>query len=398
MEAQILSITQLNAYVRAILEEARGLYCLYLRGEISGFKRYGSGHCYFSLKDSAAQVSAVMFAGAAARLAFSPQEGLRVVARARVSLYEPRGQFQVIIDDLQPDGVGALYQQLEKLKALLKSEGLFDDERKKTIPLYPQKIAVVTSAQGAVIKDIQQVLARRWPLAEIFLYPTAVQGIGAGEQIAGAIYSAAADDFADVMIVGRGGGSVEDLWSFNDECVVRAVADCPIPIVSAVGHETDFTLCDFAADLRAPTPSAAAELCVPDMGDELMHLDGYKKQCLEMMNRCFARENECVSLLKQEILLHNPANKILQSQEKIRAIEQHITHLAGQYFAMQGQKIAALAARIDALSPLKTLARGYAIVSKDDTYLAGGKELCAGDEITVRMYDVQLGCVVKTRV
>ncbi|MDR3345382.1 MAG: exodeoxyribonuclease VII large subunit [Oscillospiraceae bacterium] len=397
MQSPILSITQLNAYVRAVLEGDSALAGgVYLRGEISGFKRYGgNGHCYFTLKDGAAQVSAVLFANAVQRLQFSPLEGLRVLARGRVSLYESRGQYQVILDDLQPDGVGALYQQLENLKAHLAADGLFASERKRAIPAYPRKIAVVTSSEGAVLHDILQILSRRWPMTEVLLYPTPVQGFGAGEQIAAALLRASADSFADVIIVGRGGGSAEDLWAFNEECVVRAVTACAVPVVSAVGHETDYTLCDMAADLRAPTPSAAAELCTPDCEDEAERLYSLRLHLKTICERHFAEETEILDRLRGELKAYHPANTLRLAEDKLDALRQNITRAVQRSLDSRAEKLTNIAGRLDALSPLKTLARGYAVVGKGGATCSRGAGIKPGDEITVRMADAIMECNVR---
>jgi len=396
MPSPILTITQLNAYVRAVLEGDSALSGVYLRGEISGFRQYGgSGHCYFTLKDGGAQVSAVLFSSSAQRLNFSPGEGLRVLAKGRVSLYEARGQYQVILDDLQPDGVGALYQQLEKLKAALAAEGLFAPERKRAIPAYPKKIAVVTSPEGAAIQDILQILARRWPMAEVLLYPTVVQGFGAGEQIAAAVLRASSDGLAEVLIAGRGGGSAEDLWAFNDECVARAVADCAVPVISAVGHETDYSLCDMAADLRAPTPSAAAELCSPDRGEEAARLYVLAERVRESCARRFADEDARLSRLRDILETRHPANTLRPAEEKLHVLLRDIARAAALSLDSRAEKLAALAGRLDALSPLKTLTRGYAVVYKGDRPCPHGKEIMPGDNISVRMADAVLYCNVK---
>jgi len=395
MQSPILSITQLNAYVRAVLEGDDALSGVYLRGEISDFKRYASGHCYFMLKDGAAQVSAVLFANAAQRLRFSPPEGMRVLVRGRVSLYEARGQYQVILNDLQPDGVGALYIQFEKLKEKLAMDGLFADERKREIPLYPQKIAVITSPQGAVIQDILQVLSRRWPLAEVLLYPTVVQGFGSGEQIAQALQRASADSLADVLIVGRGGGSAEDLWAFNEECTVRAVAGCAIPVISAVGHETDYTLCDMAADLRAPTPSAAAELCTPDYAEEAVRLYSLKHHLQETCIRYIESQSQRLDKLYEVLEANHPANVLHLAEINLRVLHQEINCTVLQSLDYRIETLAGLAGKIDAISPMKTLARGYALVSKGGQCCLSGKDILPEDTIAVRMNDAILDCCVK---
>ena len=282
----VLTIGQLNAYVKSLLDGDDNLNHVYVSAEISNFtNHYRTGHFYFSLKDENAVIRAVMFRSSAQRLKFLPQDGMRVIVRGRVSLYEWDGQYQLYVDDLQPDGVGALNLAYEQLKEKLSKEGLFAPERKKTLPRYPMRVGVVTSPTGAAVRDIINVLSRRFPLAQIILQPVQVQGADAPGQIADAIRLFNEKKAADVLIVGRGGGSLEELWAFNEEEVARAVAASEIPVVSAVGHETDFTICDFAADLRAPTPSAAAELCVPDAQGELARVQMLRHSVFQLVQR-----------------------------------------------------------------------------------------------------------------
>ena len=261
----VLTIAQLNRYVKSRLDADENLYNVFLVGEISNFTdHYKTGHFYFTLKDSDAQIKAVMFRQNALRVKFKPENGLKVIVRGRVSLYEAAGSYQVFVDDMQPDGVGALNLAFEQLKERLQKEGLFDEAHKKPLPRYPQRIGVITSETGAAVQDILNILGRRFPYAEVVLAPVLVQGDGAPEQMIAALQDFNRLQNADVIIIGRGGGSAEDLWAFNDENLAYAVYRSEIPVISAVGHETDFTICDFVADLRAPTPSAAAELAVPD--------------------------------------------------------------------------------------------------------------------------------------
>ena len=294
----VLTIGQLNAYVKSLLDGDDNLNHVYVSAEISNFtNHYRTGHFYFSLKDENAVIRAVMFRSSAQRLKFLPQDGMRVIVRGRVSLYERDGQYQLYVDDLQPDGVGALNLAYEQLKEKLSKEGLFAPERKKTLPRYPMRVGVVTSPTGAAVRDIINVLSRRFPLAQIILQPVQVQGADAPGQIADAIRLFNEKKAADVLIVGRGGGSLEELWAFNEEEVARAVAASEIPVVSAVGHETDFTICDFAADLRAPTPSAAAELCVPDAQGELARVQMLRHSVFQLVQRRMESEQQRLDTL-----------------------------------------------------------------------------------------------------
>ena len=304
MNVNVLTVSQLNFYIKSILDSDANLENIFLTGEISNFTdHYQSGHFYFSLKDNKSVVKAIMFAGFARRVKFRPQNGMKVIVRGRVTVYEPSGVYQVYVEDMQPDGVGALNLAFEQLKEKLLKEGLFDTKTKKSLPKYPQKVGVITSETGAVFWDIQNVMKRRFPLAEIVFQPVLVQGEGAAEQIIGAIKEFNEDALCDVLIVARGGGSIEDLWAFNDENLARAIADSKIPIVSAVGHETDFTICDFVADLRAPTPSAAAELVVPDAQKLISDLE-YLTSYVNSLMRCRLNDYRKIldSLLEREVL------------------------------------------------------------------------------------------------
>ena len=271
MSMNVLSVSQITGYLKSLLEGDPNLNPVFISGEISNFTdHYRSGHLYFSLKDEKAVLKAVMFSSSARRLRFRPSDGMKVLCRGRISLYEASGQYQLYVDDMQPDGLGTLNLAYEQLKTRLEKEGLFDAARKRPIPRYPRRVGVITSPTGAAVRDICQILGRRWPMAEIVFCPVLVQGEEAAPQLVEALARMNRVDGVDTIIIGRGGGSLEDLWAFNEESVARAVAASKIPVISAVGHETDFTICDFVADLRAPTPSAAAELAVPDQMEEKM--------------------------------------------------------------------------------------------------------------------------------
>ena len=297
--AEVITVSALNQYVKTLLDANDILFDLALRGEIANFVQNArSGHCYFSLRDASASVKAVMFRGNASKLAFTPENGMKVIVRARVSLYEKDGAFQIYIEEMQPDGVGALQVAYEQLKAKLEKEGLFDPARKRPIPRYPGRVGVITSPTGAAVRDILNVLGRRFPLAQIVFVPVLVQGEGAPPQLVKAVETFNERRAADVLIIGRGGGSIEELWAFNDERVARAVAASTIPVISAVGHETDFTICDFAADLRAPTPSAAAELAVPDTRNllgRLAQLQAISRQAVHRVRQPRSRSLQTIS-------------------------------------------------------------------------------------------------------
>ena len=361
-----LTVTQLNTYLKARLEEDPRLASVFVVGEISNFtNHYRSGHLYFSLKDERSVLRCVMFARSAARLRFAPDDGMRVLARGRVSLYEASGQYQLYVEDLQPDGLGALSLAYEQLKARLEKEGLFAPERKQTLPRFPQRIGVITSPTGAAVHDILTIWGRRWPLAEIVFSGVQVQGEGAAEQIARAVRRMNELNAADVLIVGRGGGSLEDLWAFNEEIVARAVASSRIPVISAVGHETDFTICDFAADLRAPTPSAAAELAAPDAMELMTSLRYQREKLLSLITAKTASLEQRLDMLSSSRTLRDPLRMATVRREKLDQLHDRLAAAAVRSLSERQNSLGALAGKLQALSPLSVLARGYAIAEKD---------------------------------
>lgn len=390
----VLTISQLNFYVHSLLESDEHLNGVFLRGEISNFKNhYRSGHFYLSLKDENAVIRAVMFKGNAQRLRFLPQDGMKVIVSGRVSLYERDGQYQFYIDDMQPDGVGALHVAFEQLKEKLQKEGLFDASRKRVLPLYPEKVGVVTSAAGAALQDILRVLGRRWPLAQVVLAPVLVQGTEAPAQICRAIRQMNAASVADILIVGRGGGSIEDLWAFNDENVARCIADSRIPVVSAVGHETDFTIADFVADARAPTPSAAAEMVSPEQTAVSAYLLSMKAR----MHTLLAHKVAYMRSRREQAIqsLQSPGRLLDMQRMKLDMLD---ARLAASVKARTGQartSFSTLAGRLDALSPLKVLARGYAVAhAEDGRPVSQASMLSKGDRLTLRFADGTAHCVV----
>lgn len=370
---QALTVTQLNRYVKALLEEDSHLQHVYVEGEVSNYRgQYASGHLYFSLKDSQSVLRAVMFRPAAQRLRFTLENGMQVLVRGRVSAYEAGGQYQLYVEDLQPLGAGGRALAYEQLKRKLEAEGLFAADRKKALPRWPLRVGVVTSASGAVVHDIQTVFARRWPMAKIVLCPVPVQGAQAAPQIARAIALCNEKRAADVLIVGRGGGSAEDLWAFNEEAVVRAVAASAIPVISAVGHETDVTLTDFAADLRAPTPSAAAEMAAPD-GQALMDKLANLRAALPSM------VNE----------------RLLDSQMQVDLLAQALREACGNPVEAKGRALERLASRLEDLSPLRVLARGYSVATNAaGAALVSARQVRVGERLHLRLHDGALHCTV----
>ena len=396
---QIITVSQLNMYLKAVLEEDRNLSSIYISGEITNFKNYyRSGHLYFSLKDEKAQLKCVMFAFSAQRLKFMPQDGMRVICCGRVSIYERDGVYQLYVDDMQPDGVGAMTVAFEQLKEKLRQKGYFDESHKKPVPKRPQKIGVVTSPAGAALHDILTVTARRFPLAEIVLSPTAVQGEDAPRQIAAALDRLDRRSDIDVIIVGRGGGSLEDLNAFNAEIVADAVYRCHVPVVSAVGHETDFTICDFTADMRAPTPSAAAELVTVDRQSELAAVEGARLTMQRLLYAQIDAEMQRVDTLSEKEVLRDFQGVLQSGQEKIAEKKQRLQQAYQLLLENRGSRFSALCRQLDALSPLAVLARGYAIVSSGDaekTHLQSVHGVQPGANVAVRLQDGEMKCQVK---
>lgn len=393
----VLSVSQLNRYVKSRMDADENLYNVFLVGEISNFtNHYKTGHFYFSLKDEEAQIKAVMFRGNAEKVKFCVENGLRVIVRGRVSLYEAAGSYQVFVDDMQPDGAGALQLAFEQLKEKLKNEGLFDEAHKKPIPKYPKRIGVITSETGAAIQDILNILSRRYPLAEVILAPVLVQGEGAPEQLAAAVERFNRLACADVLIIGRGGGSAEDLWAFNDERLAYAVYRSEIPVISAVGHETDFTICDFVADLRAPTPSAAAELAVPNQSELYTGIAALQARLQNSVFATLQTERQSLALLKGNSVLQNPSvyfdtlrMRLLTANNAFEASQQRILHQA--HLRLQEN-----AAKLQSLSPLSVLARGYAVAElADRTVLQSVTQLQKGDAFVLQFADGKADCVVK---
>lgn len=391
----VLTVGQLNAYVKSILDGDGNLMNVFVCAEISNFtNHYRTGHFYFSLKDEAAVIRAVMFRSSAQRLKFMPQDGMRVLVRGRVSLYERDGQYQLYVDDMQPDGVGALNLAFEQLKEKLTTEGLFAPERKKPLPRCPLRVGVVTSPTGAAVRDIVNVLSRRFPLVEIILQPVQVQGEEAPGQIIRAVQLFNERQAADVLIVGRGGGSIEELWAFNNEGVARAVAASEIPVISAVGHETDYTICDFAADLRAPTPSAAAELCVPDAQGELEKIRLLRRSAGQAMHRRLEGEQQRLDALTARANLLEPDRLFERRRQAADALFHRLNKAASDLLLRQSGRLAPLTGKLDALSPLKVLSRGYAIAYAAHQPVRSVTEVSAGDLLALRWSDGSARCTV----
>lgn len=387
MSASVLTVSQINFFVKSLLESDGRLNDVLVTGEISNFTdHYRSGHLYFSLKDEKSVLKAVMFSGAAKRLKFRPADGMKVIVRGRVSVYEPSGQYQLYAEDMQPDGIGALSIAFEQLKNRLEQEGLFDPARKRPLPRYPRRIGVITSPTGAAVRDILQITARRWPVAEIVFSPVLVQGEGAPAQLTKAIQEMNRKRACDVIIIGRGGGSLEDLWVFNNEALARSIYASEIPVVSAVGHETDFTICDFAADLRAPTPSAAAELTTPDMREENQRLLALYRYFHERARETVEYLRQSLDLLVQDSALGKPDRLLGLWKEELGLLFGQAVGAMGDKLKAEEQSLSLLSGRLDALSPLKVLSRGYSVATDEAGKVIWNAEtLAPGDRITLKM-------------
>lgn len=387
---KVLTVSQVNFYIKSVIDSAAALNSIYISGEISNFKSYPSGHMYFTLKDEKAQMKCVMFSSANIHLKFRPENGMKVICFGRVSVYERDGAYQLYVQDMQPQGIGSLTIAYEQLKEKLEKEGLFDSFHKKKIPSYPKKIGVVTSNMGAAVEDIKNILARRYPLCEVLIAPTIVQGDAASADIVRSIEMLDRRGDIDVMIVGRGGGSIEDLWAFNTEAVARAVFHCKTPIISAVGHETDYTICDFVADLRAPTPSAAAELATLNIDDEKINMDKYRQSLSLLIRAKISKEELFIQSVKENSLLSNPNafyDSLLQALDDKK---QRLHHCMHGYFDKKEKEFSKSVSVLNALSPLNVMARGYAILKKDSQIIKNAQCLCVDDEIEISAADAVL--------
>jgi exodeoxyribonuclease VII large subunit len=391
----VFSVTELNNYVKRILETDENLKNVFVTGEISNFKNHYSGHMYMTIKDEGGAIKSVMFSSYASRLKFVPENGMKVIILGSVSLYNKDGSYQLYITDMQPDGVGALNLAFEQLKEKLGKEGLFNTEFKKPIPKFPKKIGVMTAPDGAAVRDIFSVLKRRYPVAEIVFCPVAVQGASAAPEITKAIKLFNEQNAADVLIVGRGGGSLEDLWAFNEEIVARAIFESKIPVISAVGHETDFTIADFVADLRAPTPSAAAELAVPDVFELKSDLMGLRQHLSVLMRNIIETEKEKIGNYEKQVTILSPVNKIQNSRQELSNLYEKVVNSMTFKMNDEKAKIALLSSKLNALSPLNVLSRGYAIAYNDNKPIKSVSDVKKGDNIKIQVTDGEFFAEVK---
>ena len=391
-----ITVRQLNLFVRSLLDGEPRLSDVAVIGEISNFKNhYSSGHWYFTLKDNDATVRCVMFKGNAQKVKFAPSDGMQVILRARASVYEKDGQFQLYAEEMLPAGDGGIALAFEQIKQKLASEGLFDEQNKRKLPAFPNRIAVVTSDTGAAVRDIINVITRRYPLCEIMLCPVAVQGEQAVPDMLDALERIYSLSSVDLIIIGRGGGSVEDLWAFNSEALARKIYESPIPVISAVGHETDFTICDFVSDLRAPTPSAAAELAVPDVKDLKAVLSDINLRLLRSLEQRYKLESTRLSSVMSSLVFRKPESIVDDRALQADKLSERLEAAVGKRINDLSNSFSLTVSKIDALSPLKVLSRGFAAVQNNGVSVNSITQLNVNDNLSVRFSDGVAECNVK---
>ncbi len=383
----ILTVGDLNRYVKMLMDNDALLSAVSVQGEISNLKYHSSGHLYFTLKDGEAEIAAVMFRSAAINLQMTARDGMQVIAFGRVSVYEKSGRCQLYVSAMLDNGIGALQLEYERLKKKLESEGLFDKERKRRIPKFPSCIGIITSPTGAAVRDMINVTGRRWPYSKILLYPSFVQGEQAPESLCMGLEYLNAVDACDVIIIGRGGGSIEDLWAFNDERVVRAVANSSIPTISAVGHETDFTLCDFAADMRAPTPSAAAEIAVPDKDEIRLRFDELVGRAEGTINKTVASKQNAFLEIFKRLELSSPKGRLAVESSELLLKTERMERLIKDLVDKNRERLSVSAAKLNAMSPLAVLSRGYSYTQKDGEVVSSTEQIAVGDSVKIRFSD-----------
>ena len=385
---KVLTVTQLNMYVKSILDSNTVLNDVYIQGEISNFtNHYKSGHLYMSIKDETGIIKAVMFRQYASSLNFMPKSGMKVIVRGRVSLFERDGTYQLYITAMRQAGLGDLQLAYEQLKAKLQKEGLFDTEKKKILPKIPSRVAVITSPTGAAVQDIFNILKRRFPIVNVIMCPVQVQGELAAPQLIEAVKQVNEKNCADVIIIGRGGGSIEDLWAFNDETLAREIYKSKIPVISAVGHETDFTICDYVADRRAPTPSAAAELAVPDRDDLIIRFDRLKSNLKNSLTRTFKQNELKFESLMNKQCMKNPYFSITVKGQEVDLLENRMIKSFERIYSQSNASFLKVASKLNSLSPTNVLLRGYSVVYKDDKIISSKDDVSKGDEIKLNFSD-----------
>ena len=388
MAQQILSITQINEYIQGIMDRDTTLRSISVRGEISNYKVYPSGHHYFTLKDEGGALKCVMFKGNSVKLRFKPENGMQIIAMGRISVYPRDGAYQLYCTGLVLDGIGDLYAAFEQLKSKLAAEGLFDPTHKKPLPKFPKTIGIITSSAGAAVHDMLRILNKRYPLCNVRILPVRVQGVEAPQEIADAIRYANDHQLADLLIVGRGGGSIEDLWAFNDPLVAYAIYESRIPVISAVGHEPDFTISDFVADLRAATPSNAAELAVPDQDALRQNLDALSAAIASSLHNRLQAYSRQLRILSASPALQSPDAYLQQKQNLLTALSNRLISAENQSLSRFRERYLASAAKLDALSPLKVIARGYSVIrSAEGNLIPSIKQISPGENVCILFRD-----------
>lgn len=396
MAENIITVSQLNTYIKSIIEYDNILNSVWVKGEISNFKHHSSGHIYLTLKDESGVLKGVMFRTYAYNLNFTPEDGMKVLVHGRVSVYEQGGVYQLYIDKMEPDGVGALYIAFEQLKEKLAKEGLFDESRKKPLPKYPEKVGVITSPTGAAVRDIINVITRRYPLCDIIVYPVQVQGEGSAEQIEKALDYFSETKKADVLIVGRGGGSIEDLWEFNKEITARAIARCSLPVISAVGHETDFTIADFVSDMRAPTPSAGAELAVPSISEIRQDIFDFRYSLDYKVNSFFKLLRAKTDTLTEKVTFKGILRNLDNKRIYIDSVFQRIENEVKLHLHKAEKRLSENSAKLHSLSPLKVIARGYSLTrTEKGQVVTKTDDVSTGDTILLNVTDGVISAEVK---
>ena len=415
MDHNYVSVTQLTRYIKYVIDNDINLNTIYLKGEISNFKNHTRGHLYFTLKDENSRINAVMFSSSASKLKFMPQDGMKVLVTGKISVYEATGGYQIYVSDMVEDGIGNLYIAYEQLKKKLELEGLFDPEKKKSIPKIPKTIGIITAPTGAAIKDILSTIKRRWPIAKTILFPSLVQGAEASSDIIRNIELTKNFEL-DVLIIGRGGGSIEDLWCFNDEGVARAIFDLDVPVISAVGHEIDFTICDFVSDLRAPTPTGAAEMAVPNMSDVINYLNQIKIRANTAISSVLRKRRDLLVSLMESPIIKNPINiyeikeqkfdnlyeRLLMSYSKTLEKNRYLLDTdvkelkisISKYLETNKHSYVNLLSKLEVLNPLLTLKRGYSIIKKDGKAISSKSNLNKNDKVNIELQDGSVEAII----
>ena len=386
MNDKYLTVTAVTKYIKYKIDTDDNLKCIFIKGEISNCKYHSTGHIYFSIKDENSILNAIMFSTNAKKLTFTPNDGMKVLITGRISVYEAAGRYQIYVEEMIEDGVGNLYAEFEKLKKKLETKGLFDSNHKKDIPKMPSKVGVITASTGAAIRDIVSTIKRRFPICEIYLFPSLVQGENASKDLVNKLLQA--DNYGvDVIIIGRGGGSIEDLWPFNDEELANTIYNAKTPIISAVGHEVDFTICDFVSDLRAPTPTGAAELAVPNMSDIMINLEHLKIRLNESLNKKIDYNKLLLNNLKNSFVLKNPMLLYENKKQNIDLYFEKLNNMMNYRLERTNTKFSNLINKLELLNPLSVLSKGYSVTYKDDKVIKDASKLKKNDSVTIRLYN-----------